>query len=61
MHDIINGKLHYQISATVKTQARANDILENMFANGDICESERPIIHRTKKGYAVFEPAYIEI
>lgn len=27
---------------TFKTRERANDVLEDMFANGEICEGERP-------------------
>jgi len=40
-----------------KTRERAEMSLEDMYANGDVCESERPKIEHVHKRYWVSVPA----
>lgn len=40
--------------ARAKTRERAESILEDCFANGEVSESERPLIERKGSGKSVY-------
>jgi hypothetical protein len=42
------------------TRARAELQLESLFASGDICEGERPLIVRRKRGWYITLPLHAD-
>lgn len=44
------------VYASCKTRERAEAILEDMFASGEVCEGERPLIERKGKRWCITLP-----
>lgn len=50
------NELRYIAAGPYRTQERAEDVLEDMFARGDVCMGERPRIQRRNGGWAITLP-----
>lgn len=51
------GRLYYGYAGPYKNRDKAEEVLDDMFSAGDVCEAEAPFVRQQGGKYYVFVPA----